>query len=78
MNVVMFTRKVDLKDSRAGVWHEWIKRIAERVDRLDVICLEKGRVELPSNAAVYSIGEDETSRLVKIKNFKIIPNLTNN
>ena len=60
MRVLMLTRRVDKDDSRAGFAHAWIERLArhERIDRLDVICLERGWVDLPPGVRVASMGKE--------------------
>ncbi|HEC24177.1 MAG TPA: glycosyltransferase [Chloroflexi bacterium] len=60
MRVLMLTRRVDKDDWLAGFAHTWIERLAchERVERLDVICLEMGRHDLPSSVHVASMGKE--------------------
>ena len=66
----MLTQKVDQNDDLLGVYHEWIKRLAERVDRLSVICLYRGQYSLPSNVRVYSLGKESgLSKWKYLKNF---------
>jgi glycosyltransferase involved in cell wall biosynthesis len=60
MHVLMLTRRVDREDWLTGFAHTWIDRLARHpeVERLDVICLERGAVELPPNVQVASMGKE--------------------
>lgn len=58
MRVLFFTQKVDRNDDTLGVYHEWIRALAERVSALRVVCLFEGEHELPSNVEVYSLGKE--------------------
>jgi len=70
MRLLFITQKVDKNDDVLGVYHRWIEKLAGRVDRILVICLYKGRVELPDNVSVFSLGkEGGRSRAKYIKNF---------
>ncbi len=70
MRVLMFTQKVDQDDDLLGVYHDWVKRLAEKVDQLIVICLYQGRFSLPQNVRVYSLGKEAgAGRLKYIYNF---------
>ncbi len=68
MNLVFVTRIVDRQDTRSGFVFDWIEALADEVDRLYVICLEKGDVSgLPANVEVGSMGKEEgNSRLHKL------------
>lgn len=73
MHVLMLTRRVDREDWLAGFAHTWIDRLARhpRIDCLDVICLEQGMVDLPSNARVASMGKERgASRLQELASFR--------
>jgi len=55
----MITRKVDKDDGLAGFSFNWVKKLANNIENLDVICLEKGNIEgLPDNVSVYSLGKE--------------------
>ncbi|KKR07419.1 MAG: Glycosyltransferase [Candidatus Magasanikbacteria bacterium GW2011_GWA2_45_39] len=71
LKLLVITQKVDLNDSNLGFFHEWLKKIAEHVDTLTIICLEKGAVKLPKNVSVFSLGKEnqEKMRLVYIYRF---------
>lgn len=54
----MITQKVDQQDDLLGVYHEWIRRLADRVSAVSVICLFRGVAQLPENVFVYSLGKE--------------------
>jgi len=56
MRLLMITRKVDRDDGLAGFTFDWVKKIGEKIDKLYVICLEKGNTDgLPENIKVMSV-----------------------
>ena len=56
MKLLMVTRKVDQNDWLAGFTYNWVRKLAEKIERLYVICLEKGDLMgLPKNVEVYSL-----------------------
>jgi len=56
------------------------KKIGEKCEHLDVICLEKGQLDLPKNIQVYSLGKElGASKIRMMYNFiKIAPRLARN
>lgn len=58
MNLLVLTQKVNLDDTNLGFFHTWLKGLAEQVDSLIVVCLEKGRNEFPDNVKVLSLGKE--------------------
>ena len=54
MKLLMITRKVDKDDDRAGFICGWIKKISQRVEKLTVICLEKGNLSGLKGITIYS------------------------
>ena len=72
MHVLMLTRRVDHDDWLAGFAHTWIERLAQHphIDQVDVICLEQGRIDLPSNVRVSSMGKERgAGRRAEFLNF---------
>jgi len=62
MSLIFVTRIVDRKDTRSGFIFDWIDAFADRVDRLYIICLEKGDITgLPANVEVGSMGKENNS-----------------
>lgn len=74
MKLLMVTRKVDRYDPLAGFAYGWVKKIAQNLDRLDVLCLQKGDISgLPQNVKIYSLGkENGNSRLQRFLKFQIL------
>lgn len=58
MRLLIVTQKVDLHDSVLGFFHLWIEKLAQQVDKLVVVCLEKGEYNLPPNVKVLSLGKE--------------------
>ncbi|HPL95302.1 MAG TPA: glycosyltransferase family 4 protein [bacterium] len=59
MNLLVFTRKVDQHDERAGFMSEWLTFLAAHLNKLIVICQEVGDISgLPNNVTVYSLGKE--------------------
>ena len=70
MRILFITQKVDKDDDVLGVYHRWIEKLAEKAQKINVICLYRGRVELPENVRVFSLGkEGGHSRLKYLFNF---------
>jgi len=70
MKLLIITQKVDINDSNLGFFHTWLKKLAEQVEQLYVICLEKGSFDLPNNVTVLSLGKEErVSRWQYLKRF---------
>ncbi len=65
LKLLIITQKVDINDDILGFFHGWIKKLAEKIDRLDVICLYKGKYDLPNNVQVYSLGKEENGNRLK-------------
>jgi len=58
MKILVITQKVDREDDILGFFHHWIEKLAEKVDFLNVICLQKGEYSLPFNVRVWSLGKE--------------------
>lgn len=70
MRLLVITQKVNKNDPGLGFFHEWLLRLAGQVEKLTVICLEKGEYTLPNNVTVLSLGkENSVSRLKCLINF---------
>jgi len=71
-NLLMITRKVDKDEAQAGFAYSWVKKFAQRVGRLKVICLEKGNLDgLPLNVELFSLGKEKgKNRLKEFINFQ--------
>lgn len=70
MKLLVITQKVDKNDPILGFFHRWLEGFAKNVEKLTVICLEKGEYELPENVKVLSLGkEGGRSRIKYLFNF---------
>src|SRR5689334_5080354 len=72
MHVLMLTLRVDRKDWLVGFTHTWLERLAPhpQIERISVICLERGEVDLPENVQVYSMGKERgAGRIGQLMNF---------
>jgi glycosyltransferase involved in cell wall biosynthesis len=70
MKIMFITQKVDRNDAVLGVYHEWIRSLAQKADSVEAICLYKGDHDLPHNVTVHSLGKEKgESRLKYVKNF---------
>lgn len=59
MNLLMITRKIDDHDERVGFVSDWIFEMAKNVNRLIIVCQEKGKLpEFPINVEIYSLGKE--------------------
>ncbi len=49
---------MDVTDSRLGFFASWVTALSEHLEHVEVICLNKGRYDLPSNVSVSSLGKE--------------------
>ena len=59
MKLLIITQKVDKDDSVLGFFHLWIERLAQKVEKINVICLWEGKHNLPNNVTVWSLGKEK-------------------
>jgi len=59
MKVLMFTNKLEMNDDMLGAVHDHVKKLAEKVDKLIIICLEKGNTQFPENVEIHSLGKEK-------------------
>ncbi len=65
MRLLLITQTVDKNHTNLGFFHEWLVKLAARVETLTVICLGVGEYSLPSNVTVLSLGKEQgKSRIV--------------
>jgi len=59
MKLIFITRKIDRGDALTGFIFTWIKKLAGELEKLYVICQEKGDTSgLPGNVEIYSFGKE--------------------
>lgn len=69
MKLLVFTQKIDKDDSVLGFFCGWLDELSKHFEEINVICLEKGIYQNPSNVNVFSLGkEKKTGKLGYIKN----------
>ncbi len=59
MRLLAIVQKVDINDDILGFIHAWIEKLAQKLDKLYVICLTEGEHHLPDNVKVYSLGKEK-------------------
>jgi len=59
MRLLVFNLATDIDDPILGFTTHWIRALAQRVDRVLVITMRAGRLELPSNVRVDSVGKEK-------------------
>ena len=70
MNKLVVTTQVFDENSRLGFFVEWVNKISEQFESVDVICLEKGCYNVRKNVTVLSMGKEKgNSKLSQILNF---------
>ncbi len=57
--LLIITQVVDSADPVLGFFHRWIVEFSKHVDEIFVICLRKGKNNLPMNVKVLSLGKEE-------------------
>ena len=62
LRIAIITQTVDIADTDLGFFHNWIKTFAKRCEKVFVICLKKGELDLPQNVRVFELGKDKWSR----------------
>lgn len=62
LKLLFITQKVDREDDILGVYHEWIRRLAGKLELINVICLQKGATQLSHNVQIFSLGKEHQSR----------------
>lgn len=80
MNLIFVTRKIDRGDALSGFVFTWLAELTQYVDKLEVICLEKGDTSgLPANVEIFSMGKEKgKSRFRELVNylkllFRLVP-----
>lgn len=58
MKILIITQKVDYDDPILGFFHNWLEQFSKRTQNIYVICLSKGKVNLPDNVNVLSLGKE--------------------
>jgi glycosyltransferase involved in cell wall biosynthesis len=56
--LLLFNLVTDADDPILGFTHDWIRSLAARVAHVDVVTMSTGRVDVPANVRVYSVGKE--------------------
>jgi glycosyltransferase involved in cell wall biosynthesis len=59
MRLLLFNLATDLDDPILGFTTGWIRALAKRVESIHVITMRTGRVNVPENVRVYSVGKEK-------------------
>ena len=59
MRLLLFNLATDTDDPILGFTNRWIWALAKRVEFIHVIAMRVGRVEVPENVRVYSVGKEK-------------------
>ena len=59
MHLLMFNLATDADDPILGFASGWIAALAKRVEVVHVITMRAGRVDVPGNVRVYSVGKEK-------------------
>lgn len=59
MRLLIITQKIDRDDPVLGFFHGWIEEFSKRFKSVVVVCLSKGKYDLPGNVAVLSLGKEK-------------------
>lgn len=70
MKLLIITQKVDQNDPILGFFHRWIIEFSKQCEKVTVICLQKGKYDLPTSVRVLSLGkENGVSKIKYLWNF---------
>jgi len=62
MRLLVITRKIDSNDARAGFIYNWLKKLNQRLDKLLVICQERGDIVGLEQIDIYSLGKENLKK----------------
>lgn len=63
MRVLFCTQIIDKEDPALSFFHSWIKYFAPTYKNIKVICLKKGKIDLPKNVEVFSLNKEKYNKL---------------
>ena len=65
MRLLILTQKVDKEDPVLGFFHNWVTELSKKFEFIYVVCLEKGKFDLPDNVQVFSLGKEAGKSKIK-------------
>jgi glycosyltransferase involved in cell wall biosynthesis len=70
MRLLWFNLATDADDPILGFTSQWIAAVAEKVERIRVVTVRAGRLDLPANVRCDSVGKEKgVSRTLRVLNF---------
>jgi glycosyltransferase involved in cell wall biosynthesis len=81
MRLLLFNLVTDADDPVLGFGTRWITTLAQQVEAIDVVTMRAGRLDVPANVRVYSVGKEKGySELRRVGEFYrlLMPLLANN
>lgn len=63
--LLILTQTVDLEDAFLSFFHDWISALSKRFVSLVVVCLRKGKYNLPENVRVFSLGKEKRKSRIR-------------
>lgn len=68
--LLIITQRVNAEDQLLGFFLDWIREFSVHFEKVTILCLEKGKFNLPQNVEVRSLGKDEGhGKLRQLLNF---------
>jgi len=61
MKLLVITQKIDRNDTILGFFHDWVLKMSDKFEKVEVICLQKGEYSFPENVRVYSLGKSAST-----------------
>ncbi|HNV97054.1 MAG TPA: glycosyltransferase [bacterium] len=58
IELLILTQKVDINDGVLGFFHRWVEEFSKNCEKLTIICLYKGKSNLPPNVKLLSLGKE--------------------
>src|SRR3989344_9434952 len=58
MKIIIITQKYDINDSNLGVFIDWWNKLAEKIDKVYILALEKKSEPTKSNIEIVSMGKE--------------------
>lgn len=59
MRLLIITQALDKDDPILGFFHAWVEEFARSAEQVQIICLRQGRIDLPENVAIHSLGKEK-------------------
>ncbi len=70
MRLLICTQALDSEDPVLGFFHRWVLEFAKHCESIEIICLRKGKYDLPAHVHVHSLGKERgTHRVVRFFRF---------